>query len=127
MNKKGFLPYCMVIASLLVGCNNNETKKEETVDLKNPLLAKYETNFEVPPFDLIKDEHFRPAFKEALRIHEAEVDSILKIEDQPTFANTIVALENSGQLLNKVSTVFYNLNSANTNDTIQAIAKDLAP
>jgi peptidyl-dipeptidase Dcp len=117
----------MVIASLLVGCNNNETKKEETVDLKNPLLAKYETNFEVPPFDLIKDEHFRPAFKEALRIHEAEVDSILKIEDQPTFANTIVALENSGQLLNKVSTVFYNLNSANTNDTIQAIAKDLAP
>ena len=127
MNKKGFLPYCMVIASLLVGCNNNETKKEETVDLKNPLLAKYETNFEVPPFDLIKDEHFRPAFKEALRVHEAEVDSILKIEDQPTFANTIVALENSGQLLNKVSTVFYNLNSANTNDTIQAIAKDLAP
>ena len=127
MNKKGFLPYCMVIASLLVGCNNNETKKEETVDLKNPLLAKYETNFEVPPFDLIKDEHFRPSFKEALRIHEAEVDSILKIEDQPTFANTIVALENSGQLLNKVSTVFYNLNSANTNDTIQAIAKDLAP
>jgi peptidyl-dipeptidase Dcp len=127
MNKKGFLPYCMVIASLLVGCNNNETKKEETVDLKNPLLAKYETNFEVPPFDLIKDVHFRPAFKEALRVHEAEVDSILKIEDQPTFANTIVALENSGQLLNKVSTVFYNLNSANTNDTIQAIAKDLAP
>lgn len=126
MNKKVFLPYCMVIASLLVGCNN-ETKKEEAVDLKNPLLAKYETNFEVPPFDLIKDEHFRPAFKEALKVHEAEIDSILKIDEPATFANTILALENSGQLLNRVSTVFYNLNSANTNDTIQAIAKDLAP
>ncbi|WP_313515429.1 M3 family metallopeptidase [Sphingobacterium sp.] len=126
MNKKVFLPYCMVIASLLVGCNN-ETKKEEAVDLKNPLLAKYETNFEVPPFDLIKDEHFRPAFKEALKVHEAEIDSILKIDEPATFANTILALENAGQLLNRVSTVFYNLNSANTNDTIQAIAKDLAP
>lgn len=126
MNRKGFLPYCMVIASLLVGCNN-ETKKEEAVDLKNPLLAKYETNFEVPPFDLIKDEHFRPAFKEALKVHEAEIDSILKIDEPATFANTILALENAGQLLNRVSTAFYNLNSANTNDTIQAIAKDLAP
>lgn len=126
MNRKGFLPYCMVIASLLVGCNN-ETKKEEAVDLKNPLLAKYETNFEVPPFDLIKDEHFRPAFKEALKVHEAEIDSILKIDEPATFANTILALENAGQLLNRVSTVFYNLNSANTNDTIQVIAKDLAP
>ncbi len=126
MNRKGFLPYCMVIASLLVGCNN-ETKKEEAVDLKNPLLAKYETNFEVPPFDLIKDEHFRPAFKEALKVHDAEIDSILKIDEPATFANTILALENAGQLLNRVSTVFYNLNSANTNDTIQAIAKDLAP
>ncbi len=126
MNKKGFLPYCMVIASMLVGCNN-ETKKEETVDLKNPLLAKYETNFEVPPFDLIKDEHFRPAFKEALRVHDAEIDSILKIEEPATFANTILGLENAGQLLSRVSTVFSNLNSANTNDTIQAIAKDLAP
>ncbi|WP_313368646.1 M3 family metallopeptidase [Sphingobacterium mizutaii] len=126
MNRKGFLPYCMVIASLLVGCNN-VTKKEEAVDLKNPLLAKYETNFEVPPFDLIKDEHFRPAFKEALKVHEVEIDSILKIDEPATFANTILALENAGQLLNRVSTVFYNLNSANTNDTIQAIAKDLAP
>jgi len=126
MNKKGLMPYCILIASLLVGCNN-ETKKEEAVDLKNPLLAKYETNFEVPPFDLIKDEHFRPAFKEALRVHEAEIDSILKVEDSATFSNTILALENAGQLLSRVSIVFNNLNSANTNDTIQAIAKDLAP
>ncbi|MGB7528485.1 M3 family metallopeptidase [Sphingobacterium cellulitidis] len=126
MNKKGFLPYCLVIASLLVGCNN-ETKKEEAVDLKNPLLAKYETNFEVPPFDLIKDEHFRPAYKEALKVHNAEIDSILKIDEPANFANTILALENAGQLLTRVATVFNNLNSANTNDSIQAIAKELAP
>lgn len=111
---------------MVVGCNN-ETKKQQPLDLNNPLLAKYETNFEVPPFDLIKDEHFRPAFKQALELHNAEIDSILEITDEPSFANTIVALENAGQLLSQVSTVFYNLNSANTNDTIQAIAKDMAP
>lgn len=126
MNKKSFLPFCAIIASMIVGCNN-ETKTTTTVDLNNPLLAKYDTNFEVPPFDLIKDEHFRPAFEQALAAHNAEIDSILEISDEPTFANTVVALENSGQLLNRVSTVFFNLNSANTNDTIQAIAKDLAP
>lgn len=126
MNKRGFLPCCFVIASLLVGCNN-ETKNVQNTDLNNPLLTTYETNFGVPPFDLIKDEHFKPAFTEALERHKAEIDSILSIADPATFQNTIVALENSGQLLTNVSRVFSNLNSANTNDAIQALDKELAP
>lgn len=126
MNKRGFLPCCVVIASLMVGCNN-ETKNVKNTDSNNPLLSAYETNFGVPPFDLIKDEHFRPAFTEALRVHEAEIDSILSISEPATFQNTIVALENSGELLMNVSRVFSNLNSANTNDSIQALDKEMAP
>jgi len=93
----------------------------------NPLLAKFETPYEVPPFHLIKNEHFKPAILEAIRIHQKEIDQIANNPASPTFDNTIVAFENAGQLLNRINTVFSNLNSANTNDTLQAIAKELAP
>ena len=88
MNKKRFLPYLAIVASLVVGCNNQESKEKQE-DLKNPLLTAYETPFEVPPFDQIKDEHFRPAFKEALSVHNAEVDSILNNAEEASFENTI--------------------------------------
>ncbi len=112
----------MIVAATVAGCNN-EQKTETT----NPLLLAYDTPFEVPPFDKVKDEHFKPAFEEALKQHKLEIDSIVNNTEEPTFSNTIVALENAGRLLSQVSTVFFNLNSANTNDTIQAIAKDMAP
>lgn len=121
MNKKGFIPF-LVVASMFVGCNS-----ENKIEADNPLLVAYETPFNVPPFDKIKDEHFRPAFQEALKQHNLEIDSIVNNTEEPTFENTIIALENAGSLLSNISTVFYNLNSANTNDSIQAIAKDLAP
>lgn len=108
---------------MFVGCNNDSKNGHSD----NPLLAEYETPFEVPPFDKIKDEHFRPAFEEAIRIHNLEIDSITNNKEAATFDNTILALENAGSLLSNVSTVFGNLNSANTNDTLQAIAKDMAP
>lgn len=123
MTKKNFLPFCIVVASMIVGCNNEG--KTQTTD--NPLLLAYETPFQVPPFDKIKIQHFRPAFEEALKEHNLEIDSIVKHDDEATFDNTIVALENAGRLLKRVSSVFYNLNSANTNDSLQAIAKELAP
>ncbi|ERJ58377.1 M3 family metallopeptidase [Sphingobacterium paucimobilis] len=122
MSKKNFIPF-LVVASMFVGCNN----EEKSTGSDNPFLASYDTPFNVPPFDKIKDEHFRPAFEEALKQHNLEIDSIVNNTEEPNFLNTIVALENAGTLLGNVSTVFYNLNSANTNDTIQAIAKDLAP
>src|SRR5690606_32964500 len=87
----------------------------------------YDTPFQVPPFDKIKDEHFRPAFKAALEQHNQEIDVIVNDPEEATFENTIVALENAGSTLGNISRVFFNLNSANTNDSIQAIAKDMAP
>ena len=123
MNKNKILPFCLIVAAVVVGCQN----QQDTTLTDNPLLLNYETPFQVPPFDRIKDEHFRPAFKEALRQHNLEIDSIVNNQEDPSFQNTIVALENAGTLLGNVSRVFGNLNSANTNDSIQAIDKDLAP
>lgn len=121
MNKKSFIPF-MVMTAMFVGCNT-----ENKIQTDNPLLLEYETPFNVPPFDKIKDEHFKPAFEEALKRHNLEIDSITNNKEEPTFENTIVALENAGSLLNNVSTIFYNLNSANTNDSLQAIAQEMAP
>lgn len=122
MTKKSFIPF-LVVTALFVGCGSAEKSK----NADNPLLLAYETPFDVPPFDKIKDEHFRPAYEEALRMHNLEIDSIINNSEEATFLNTIVALENAGSLLQSVSSVFGNLNSANTNDSLQAIAKELAP
>ncbi|MPT35875.1 MAG: peptidase M3, partial [Flavobacterium sp.] len=110
--------------SLLSG---NEDKSKRNGDPTNPLLAAYNTPYEVPPFHLIKNEHFKPALLEGIKIHQQEIDAITNNPAKPTFDNTILALENSGQLLNRVATVFSNLSSANTNDQLQAIAQEMAP
>jgi len=123
MNKLKFLPFCIVVATVVVGCQ----EADNTQDTNNPLLSTYDTPFQVPPFDKIKDEHFRPAFKAALEQHNQEIDVIVNDTESPTFENTIVALENAGSTLGNISRVFFNLNSAHTNDSIQAIAKDMAP
>ncbi|WP_445719089.1 M3 family metallopeptidase [Flavobacterium sp.] len=93
----------------------------------NPFFETYTTPYQVPPFDLIKIEHFKPAILEGIKKQEAEINAIVSNKEKATFDNTVLSMENSGKLLSKVSTVFYNLNSANTNEEIQAIAKELAP
>jgi peptidyl-dipeptidase Dcp len=93
----------------------------------NPFLTAYSTPFETPPFHLIKNEHFMPAFEEGMKAQKAEVDSIVANAQAPTFANTIEAYERSGLLLDKVSGVFFGLQGANTNDEIQRIAGEVAP
>jgi peptidyl-dipeptidase Dcp len=108
---------------LLYACGAKEEKNENM----NPFFAVYDTPFEVPPFDKIKNEHFSPAILEGIKHQQTEIDAIVNNPEDPTFANTIEAMEKSGELLAKVSSVFYNFNSANTNDTLQAIAKELAP
>lgn len=123
MSKKRILPFCLVVAALVVGCQDQTNKKASN----NPLLMDYETPFQVPPFDQIELGHYKPAFEEALKAHNVEIDSIVNNIEDPSFQNVIVALENAGRLLSRVSTVFFNINSANTNDSIQAIAKELAP
>lgn len=118
-----FLPLFTMMLAVITACNDLTENKM----LDNPFLTDYDTPFEVPPFDEIKNSHFKPAFEEGLKNHNQEIDSIVQIEEEANFENTIVALENSGKLLSRVSRVFYNLNSANTNDEIQDLAKELAP
>lgn len=104
-----------------------QENKAEKIGDDNPLLAVYETPYEVPPFDVIKNGHFKPAILEAIRIQQNEIDAIANAPTKPDFKNTVLAMENSGELLNRTTTVFFNLNSANTNDTLQAIAQEMAP
>lgn len=94
---------------------------------QNPFFKAYTTPFGVPPFADIKAEHFEPAFAEGMKQQAAEIAAITAQKSKPTFANTIVALENSGDLLDRVGTVFFNYNSANTNETLQKIAQILSP
>lgn len=100
---------------------------QENKNNMNPFFLTYQTPYQVPPFDLIKNEHFKPALLEGIKQQEAEILAITSNKENPTFDNTIVALEKSGKLLSKVNTVFNNLNGANTNDELQAIAKEVAP
>ncbi|HVO77161.1 MAG TPA: M3 family metallopeptidase [Candidatus Bathyarchaeia archaeon] len=93
----------------------------------NPLLMKFDTPFGVPPFDRIKIEHYVPAYREAMHRQDIEVGKIAESAEPPTFANTVEALEAGGQLLTQVDNIFNAMNSSNTNDEIQAIAKDMAP
>ncbi len=102
-----------------------QEKKENTT--MNPFFQAYDTPFNVPPFDKIKNEHFKPAILEGISSHQAEINAIANNTQPTTFENTILAMENAGELLSNVNTVFSNLNSANTNKEIQNIAKEMAP
>ena len=94
---------------------------------QNPFFEKYNTPYHVPAFDKIKVEHFKPAFLEGIKQQEKEIDAIASNTQKATFENTILAMENSGKLLSEVSTVFFNLSSANTNAEIQKIAQEVSP
>ncbi|MCK5738493.1 M3 family metallopeptidase [bacterium] len=94
---------------------------------RNPLLEKWETPYGVPPFEKIRDSHFVPAFKTAMAQHQDEIAAIVSAPEAPTFKNTIEALDYSGQLLQRIQLVFFNLNSANTSDKIQKIAQEVSP
>ena len=89
----------------------------------NPLLAPFDT----APFSNIKNEHFMPAFLQAIENARKEIDDIANSEEEPTFENTIEALEFSGQQLDRIASLFFNLNSAETNDSIQEIAREISP
>ncbi len=94
---------------------------------ENPLLAEWHTEFGVPPFDLIENEHYLPAAREAMARHAAEIAAIVNNPDAPTFENTIEALERSGALLTRIDNVFGAVNEAHTNDALQDVARTLAP
>lgn len=105
-----------VMAMSLLACNQT-----------NPLLEQPNTPFGVPAFDKVKIEHYLPAFEEAIRQNKAEIDAIVNNEDTPTFENTIVALDRSGLLLDRVTGVFFNVLEADGNDEMNAIAEQVSP
>jgi len=122
---------CLTLLFISTSCQQNtiettmETKTVNSDD--NPLLQTWDTPFGVPPFDQIKIEHYLPAFHTAMADHQAEIQAIANATSPPTFANTLEPLDASGAMLTQVASVFYNLNSALTNDQMQAIAKEMAP
>ena len=89
----------------------------------NPFFSTYD----LTPFHLITNEHFEPAIRKGIAAQIAEIDAIVRNPEPPTFENTILALEESGELLDKVTTVMYNLLSANTNDELEALAQEMSP
>lgn len=93
----------------------------------NPLIAPFNTPFETPPFDLIRHEHYVPAFRASIEEGLCETTAIASAGGIPGFANTIEALDRSGELLSRVSDVFYNLNNAETDARMQEIAREVAP
>ncbi len=111
----------MVIASLIFASCSREEKSD------NPLLNEFDTPFGVPPFDLIKASHYKPAYLKAFEEQKAEIQAIINNPKEPDFNNTIKMLAYSGELLSKVSRVFGALNSAHTNDSLQAINREIAP
>jgi len=93
----------------------------------NPLLVESSNYLHYPPFDLIEDEHYAPAFEAAMAEHIKEIDAIVNSEEAPTFENTMVAMERSGQALSRVASVFFAMASANTNETIEQVRSEMAP
>lgn len=125
--KKSNLILAGALVLTMLSCKKEAEEKPTTMN-ENPLLVEnFDTPYGVPPFDLIKDEHFEPAILEAIKQHQAEIDAIANSTEEPTFENTIEAMENSGSLLGRNARIFYNLTSANTNDNLQEIAKTLSP
>lgn len=115
------------LAVVLGACNSSKKSDMAGKDTPNPFFTEYTTPFGVPPFDQIKFEHYKPAFLKGMQEHAAEVDSIANNPQEATFENTIVALDQSGKLLNKVSYAFSGEASINTNDSIQALEQELSP
>jgi peptidyl-dipeptidase Dcp len=120
---------CLAIVFLtLVPLPLHAAAPEANTVSPNPLLQKeWSTPFGVPPFDQIRNEHYRPAFDAAFAEAKDEVEAVATSTEPPTFQNTVEALERSGELLGQVDRIFSNLNSAETNEELQAVAKEVAP
>ena len=124
---KKILVAFMAIMLTMTACNKQQKEAQEPTKDGNPFFVEWDTPYGVPPFDLIKVEHYKPAFDEGLKQHNAEIEAIVSNPDEPTFENTILALENSGELLNNVVSVFFNVSEADGNPEMQAIEEEYGP
>ena len=112
----------LLLSSLLcVMTLNYSCSNQIATDTTNPLLEEWTTEFGVPPFDRIKAEHFAPAFEAAIAEHKAEIEAIVASEEEPTFENTIVALDNSGIKLSEVGLIFGMLSSSDLTPAMEKV------
>ena len=92
----------------------------------NPLLIAWDSPFDLPPFALVRSEHFKPAFEHGMRAHKAELAHIAAQAAAPDFDNTLVAFDASGRLLARVEALFHNLAASATDDALQAVQREMA-
>ena len=114
---KNLIPFLIFF---VLSCTNQD-------DNMNPFLSEYVTPFQIPPFEKIEFKHYEPAFSIGMKEQQDEINDIASNASEPTFANTIEALERSGNTLDKVSNVFFNLVGSNTNDDMDALAVKISP
>ena len=114
-------------ATLVLVALQSICAQDNSIQMTNPLLQRSKLQYQAPPFNLIKDVHFKPAFEYGLKVHDAEIDKIANDNSKPTFQNTVLALEISGVDLGRAQGIFYNLTGSNTNPTLQAIEEEYAP
>ena len=121
--------FIMAFSALAVSCGDQSIPKADypELDLTNPLLAEWNTPYQTPPFSQIKLEHFEPAVEAAIACSRAEIEAIVNNPEKPTFYNTIVAMERSGELLNRVAGVFYNLMGTDATPEMQEVAQRIQP
>ena len=113
----------VILSALLVmiGCNQGEEQ------LPNPFFEQWTTPYGVPPFESIKNYHYQPAFERAMSLHLEEIEAIVAQEDEPTFENTVAAMDRSGRMLSDVSNVFGMICAAETNDELQELEGIIMP
>lgn len=120
--KKLFL-FLLLPALLLSACSTDKKPAERT----NPLLTEFSTPFGVPPFDILDNEDYLPAYQEAMAQHKADIEAIVNNEATPDFENTIAAYDRSGRLMSKISPIFGGLRGAHTNPRLQELAREITP
>ncbi len=120
MKKRLLIAGCATLL-MVTACKNKGN------DMDNPFFGEWNTPYNIPDFEKIKPEHYMPAFEEGMKRQKAEIDAIVNNTEAPTFANTIEALEQSGDLLNEVSAVFFNLVECISSDEMKKIAEEATP
>jgi peptidyl-dipeptidase Dcp len=111
----------------LTATSFSSCKNQTDTDLSNPFFSEYNTPFQVPPFEKIMAKHYMPAFEKGMEEGRKDIEKLVKNSEEPTFENTIAALDKAGELLTRVSAVFFAQASANTNDSLQNIELEISP
>src|SRR5690554_196468 len=119
----------LIFTVLFSGCNDSNTKKKSTTgdNTNNPLLVESTLPYNAPDFATIRHGHFKSALLKGIEEQRGVLENIARATEAPTFDNTVLALEKSGVLLERVQRVFYALTGAHTNDTLQAVQEEMAP